>query len=192
MTPPEKFDSEKQFRNYDKELHDTREYGKYAGKDSASKEYKEFVVKINRCATVVKGGRRFSFSALVVVGDQKGKVGIGFGKANEVPQAVQKAVKDGRKNLLQVPLQRDTIPHEIMGHFRATKVLLKPAPEGTGVIAGAPVRAIVEAVGVKDILTKAYGSTNAINLSKAALDGLKRLRSYIQVMQLRGIPVKTE
>lgn len=150
-------------------------------------EFKEFVIKINRCATVVKGGRRFSFSALVVVGNQKGCVGIGFGKANEVPQAVQKAVMDAKKNMVTLPLNKDTLCHEIMGHFRATKVFMKPAPPGTGVIAGSAVRGVLEAFGVKDAHTKAYGSTNPVNLTKAALDGLRQIRSSEEVMRLRGI-----
>lgn len=161
-------------------------------KYDSGEEYKEFVVKINRCATVVKGGRRFSFSALVVLGNQKGDVGIGFGKANEVPQAVQKAVKDARKHMAQVSIYKDTVPHAIMGHYRATKVYLKPAPPGTGVIAGAAVRAILEAAGYKDVFTKAYGSTNPVNLTKAALEGLQRIRSSKEVNTLRGISHRSE
>lgn len=153
-------------------------------------EFKEYVVKINRCATVVKGGRRFSFSALVVVGDQKGTVGIGFGKANEVPQTVQKAVKDAQKNFVTVAIEQDTIPHQVKGRYRATKVFMRPAPPGTGVIAGSAVRAVVEAAGIKDILTKAYGSTNPINLTKATLEGLKYIRSREEVSKLRGVAIK--
>lgn len=153
-------------------------------------EYGEYVVKINRCATVVKGGRRFSFSALVVVGDHKGKVGIGFGKANEVPPAVQKAIKDARKNFQYVSLKGDTIPHEVIGRYNAARVFMKPAKPGTGVIAGASVRAVVEAAGVKNILTKVYGSTNPINLTKAALNGLQQLRTRQEVMSLRGVEKK--
>ena len=159
-------------------------------KADSGPEYKEFVVKINRCATVVKGGRRFSFSALVVVGNQNGRVGIGFGKANEVPQAVQKAVKDAHKNMVIVSTCKDTVPHRIVGRYGATKVLMIPAPPGRGVIAGAAVRAVLEAVGIKDVLTKAYGSTNPINLTKATLTGLLQMRTKEQVMALRGVEIK--
>lgn len=148
---------------------------------------KEFVVKINRCATVVKGGRRFNFSALVVIGNQNGKIGIGFGKANEVPQAVQKALNDARKSTVTVPLYKDTITHEVMGQYRATKVFLKPAVPGTGVIAGSAVRAVVEAAGIKDVFSKAYGSSNPINMTKAALNGLMKLRTHQEVAELRGV-----
>lgn len=150
-------------------------------------EFKEFVVKINRCATVVKGGRRFSFSALVIVGNQKGEVGIGFGKANEVPMAVQKATKDAHKNMVKIPIIGGTLPHRIMGRYRATQVFMSPAPPGTGVIAGLSVRAIMEAAGVRDVFTKAYGSTNPINLTKAALLGLQESRSKEEVLRLRGV-----
>jgi small subunit ribosomal protein S5 len=156
---------------------------------SAGQEYVEYVVKINRCATVVKGGRRFSFSALVVVGDEKGHVGIGFGKANEVPPAVQKAIKDGLRNMVSVDRRRDTIPHETIGYYGTSKVFMKPAVPGTGVVAGTTVRAIIKAAGIQNILTKAYGSTNPVNLSKAALDALKRLRNKERVARLRGIPL---
>lgn len=158
--------------------------------EEITQEFAENVVKINRCATVVKGGRRFSFSALVVVGNRKGQVGIGFGKANEVPPSVQKAIKDAHKNLVEVDIHGDTIPHEIMGRYGATKVFMKPACPGTGVIAGTAVRAVVEAAGVKNILTKAYGSTNPVNLTKAALEGLKKLRSKQKIMRLRGVEIK--
>lgn len=165
---------------------------KYPTKPEGGEEFKEFVVRINRCATVVKGGRRFCFSALVVVGNQKGKIGIGFGKANEVPQAVQKAVNDAHKAMVVIPLSKDTIPHQIMGRYGASRVVLKPALPGTGVIAGATVRAVVESLGIKDIYTKAIGSTNAVNLVKAALNGLQKIRSMKEVMQLRGLPIKEE
>ena len=145
------------------------------------------VVKINRCATVVKGGRRFSFSALVIVGNGNGVVGWGFGKANEVPPSVEKGVKDGRKRLIRVPLVGTTIPHEIIGEFGSARVLFKPARPGTGVIAGAAVRAVCEKAGIKDILTKSYGSNNPINLVKATFDALSTMRSKKQTEALRGV-----
>lgn len=152
-------------------------------------EFTEFVVKINRCATVVKGGRRFSFSALVVVGNENGQVGIGFGKANEVPPAVQKAAKDGHKNMHTVDILGTTIPHAVIGHSGATKVFMKPAPPGTGVIAGASVRAVVKSAGIHNIYTKAYGSTNPINLTKAALDALMKLGNKEKISRLRGVNI---
>ncbi|NUM34067.1 MAG: 30S ribosomal protein S5 [Candidatus Brocadiae bacterium] len=158
--------------------------------EEIQQDYVEYVVKINRCATVVKGGRRFSFSALVVVGNKNGKVGIGFGKANEVPPAVQKAVKDAKKNSVKLDLCGDTIAHEVIGKFGATEVFMKPAAPGTGVIAGAAVRAIAEAAGIKNILSKAYGSTNPVNLTKAALKGLQSIRSKEQLRRLRGVEIK--
>ncbi|MHC4408297.1 MAG: 30S ribosomal protein S5 [Planctomycetota bacterium] len=147
----------------------------------------ETVVKINRCAAVVKGGRRFSFSALVTVGDQAGVVGCGFGKAKMVPSAVEKGVKDGRKNLVRIPMVGTTIPHEVTGVFCSSKVVLIPAAPGTGVIAGHAVRAVLEAAGVRDILTKSYGSTNPVNLVKATFDGLAQLRTRKQAEKLRGV-----
>lgn len=158
-------------------------------KEFAKDKFEEVVIKVNRCATVVKGGRRFSFSAIVVIGNKNGVAGIGFGKANEVPPAVEKAVKNAQKNLYQFPLQGDTIPHEVIGHFGASKVKLIPAFSGTGVIAGGTVRALMEMAGYKDILTKAYGSSNPSNLIKATLDGLMQLRTKEEVAQLRGVPV---
>jgi small subunit ribosomal protein S5 len=157
--------------------------------DDGDNRYEERVVKINRCATVVKGGRRFSFSALVVMGDRAGTVGIGFGKANEVPPSVEKASKDARKNFAKVSLKGSTIPHQTAGTCRTSKVVLVPAVEGTGVIAGAAVRAVVECAGVKDVLTKVYGSTNPINVVKATLDALRRLRTAEDVVRLRGVEI---
>ena len=145
------------------------------------------VVKINRCATVVKGGRRFSFSALVVVGDGNGVVGYGFGKAKEVPTAVEKAVKDAKKRLVRIPLLGKTIPHAVKGRYGATSTYLQPAAPGTGVTAGPAVRAVLEAAGVHDILTKNYGSTNPVNVVRATMDGLFQLRLQPQVESLRGV-----
>jgi small subunit ribosomal protein S5 len=145
------------------------------------------VIKIRRCAAVVKGGRRFSFTALVVVGDGRGKVGWGYGKANEVPPAVEKAIKDGARNMHDIPMSGTSIPHTIHGHFGAARVVLVPARPGTGVIAGAAVRAVCEACGIRDILTKAFGSTNPINLVKASINAMRQLRSQGDVERLRGV-----
>lgn len=147
----------------------------------------EKVVKIRRCTAVVKGGRRFSFTALVVVGDGQGKVGWGYGKANEVPPAVEKAVKDGSRQMVQVPMQGTTIPHETHGRFGAARVVLVPAGPGTGVIAGAAVRAVCEACGIHDILTKSFGTSNPINLIKATISALQSLRTPNEVERLRGV-----
>ena len=145
------------------------------------------VVKIRRCAAVVKGGRRFSFTAMVVVGDGQGRVGWGYGKANEVPPAVEKAVKDGTRNMIPVPLSGTTIPHQVEGRFGAAKVVLVPARPGTGVIAGAAVRAVCEACGIRDILTKSYGTSNPINVVKATIRALQQLRTATDVERLRGV-----
>ena len=147
----------------------------------------ERVVQIRRCACVVKGGRRFSFAALVVTGDGNGRVGYGYGKAIEVPLAVDKATKQSNRTQMSVPIVGTTIPHQVLGEFRASRVLLLPAKPGTGIIAGDCVRSVVEAVGVTDILTKAYGSTNPLNLVKATLDALKKLRTREQIERLRGV-----
>ena len=145
------------------------------------------VVKIRRCAAVVKGGRRFSFTALVVVGDGKGRVGWGYGKANEVPPAVEKAVKDGTRRMIAIAMEGTSIPHAIQGQFGASKVLLMPAAPGAGVIAGMAVRAVCEAAGIRDILTKSFGSNNPHNLVKAAIEALQQLRSQSEVERLRGV-----
>ena len=152
-------------------------------------ELEDKIVKINRVAKVVKGGRRFSFSALAVLGDAKGHVGIGFGKANEVPDAIDKSKEDAKKNLYKINLKKTTIPHEVIGRFKSSTVILKPASPGTGIIAGASVRAVLERAGVSDILTKAQGSRNPVNLVKATLDGLLQLRSLSETAQVRDITV---
>ena len=147
----------------------------------------ERVIQIRRCACVVKGGRRFSFAALVVTGDSNGRVGYGYGKSIEVPLAVEKATKQSNRTQMSVPIVGTTIPHQVLGEYRASKVLLLPAKPGTGVIAGHCVRSVLEAAGVTDILTKAYGSTNPLNLVKATLDALKKLRTREQIERLRGV-----
>lgn len=151
------------------------------------KPLEDTVVKIYRCAKVVKGGRRFSFAALVVVGDRAGSVGIGYGKANEVPAAVEKGIKDAKKVLYKLPLIGTTIPHQVIGKYRATRIILAPASPGTGVIAGSSARAVLEFAGVRDALTKVYGSTSAKNVVKATIDGLLKLRNKDMVQALRGV-----
>ena len=158
--------------------------------DPSKLTLEERVVQINRVAKVVKGGRRFSFSAVVVVGDGNGHVGAGLGKAGEVPEAIRKGVEDAKKHLIRVPLVGTTIPHEVRQQYGASTVMLKPASQGTGVIAGGSVRAVVEAAGVRDILSKSLGSTNPVNVVRATLEGLRAMKSAEELSARRGKPVR--
>ena len=161
-----------------------------AGDANEVSESRETVVDINRCAKVMKGGRQFSFSVLAVCGDGKGMVGFGMGKAKEVPIGVEKAMKVARKSLVKISLKGDTIPHEIIGRFGASRVFLSPASKGTGIVAGQAVRAVVEACGIKDILTKALGSVTPVNLVKATMEGLKQLKTKEEIEKLRGVEIE--
>lgn len=170
-----------------------RDRGRDRGRERegrAGDEFEEIVVKVKRCAKVVKGGKRFSFNALVVVGDRKGRVGWGYGKANEVPFAVNKGIQEGKKRLIEVPIVRTTIPHEVREKQGATTVILRPACEGTGVKAGAAARAVLELAGVHNVLTKVWGSTNPINVVKATFTALGRLRTIDRVEELRGVSLR--
>ena len=153
-------------------------------------EFKEKLVAVNRVSKTVKGGRNMRFSALMVVGDEKGRIGCGMGKAVEIPEAIRKGTEDAKKNMITVALKDTTIPHEVVGVYGTGKVLMLPAPEGTGVIAGGPVRAVLEAAGIKNIRTKSIGSNNPINMVKAALNGLAQLRTAEQVAKMRGKTVE--
>ena len=168
---------------------DNRQGGGRGGRQRGDSDLQDRVVEIRRVSKVVKGGRRFNFSALVVVGDGKGRVGAGLGKANTVPAAIQKGQERAKRNMFDVPMRNTTIPHEVLGKFDSSTVLLKPASEGTGVIAGGGVRAVLELAGIKDVLTKALGSTTSVNLVQSTVEGLKRLRTKADIEQLRGVKI---
>ena len=157
-----------------------------ATEHSRDKEFSEKLIKLNRVAKVVKGGRRFSFSALVVVGDKAGKVGFGFGKANDVYESIRKGVDRAKKNMVAVPIKRQTIPHTVQGRFKSAEVLMKPAAPGTGIIAGGPVRAIMEVGGINDVLCKSLGSQNPVNIVKSVFEGFDRLMDAREIAQGRG------
>ncbi|MDY4519095.1 MAG: 30S ribosomal protein S5 [Candidatus Spyradocola sp.] len=159
-------------------------------KNREESEFKEKLVAVNRVSKTVKGGRNMRFSALVVIGDEKGRVGYGMGKAVEIPEAIRKAVEDAKKHLVTVPIVGTTIPHEVIGKYGTGKVVLMPAPEGSGVIAGGPARAVIEQAGIKDIVTKSYGTNNPINVVKATVEGLSRLKTIEEVARLRGKSVE--
>ena len=159
-------------------------------KNREESEFKEKLVAVNRVSKTVKGGRNMRFSALVVIGDEKGRVGYGMGKAVEIPEAIRKAVEDATKHLVTVPIVGTTIPHEVIGKYGTGKVVLMPAPEGSGVIAGGPARAVIEQAGIKDIVTKSYGTNNPINVVKATVEGLSRLKTIEEVARLRGKSVE--
>lgn len=159
-------------------------------KNFEEQEFVEKVVSINRVAKVVKGGKNFRFAVLVVVGNRNGKVGIGTGKAQEIPDAIRKGIEDAKKNMIEIPLVEGTIPHEALGEFGAGRVLIKPAPEGSGVIAGGPVRAVLELAGVKNVVSKSLGSNNARNMVNATMEALKQLKRAEEVAKLRGKTVE--
>ncbi|MDR2434341.1 MAG: 30S ribosomal protein S5 [Treponema sp.] len=163
-----------------------RDRGRDRDRDSGEKEFVEKLVKLNRTAKVVKGGRRFSFSALTVIGDRKGSVGYGFGKANDVSEAIRKSIDKAKRNMVKLPVKNGTIPHEVTGLFKASRVLLKPACSGTGIIAGGPVRAIMEAGGVTDVLSKSIGASSQYNVVKAAFDCISKLMDAKAIAKNRG------